>query len=179
MKLIPTYDVLFGVNDTSHFVHEASHRRRDSISLNKFFELTKPKRKWSIINPGFLLAQSYSYFVYGQESGALEDFSLEPFLDKIDVNYVGYDELSVVEKSKLLKRRFRNAIAHCRYQVEIRTQDGRISNDGDVWYAFHDDRPKGDDRIEFSISLPTFGNIIEAAGEHTMKQIKAEQVDGD
>lgn len=175
MKEVPAYDVLFGVNDSSHFLHEASRRRRESISLVELFKETKPKRKWSLVNPGFLLAQSYSYFVYGQEVKALEGFSLVPFLSNIEVTYHDYDQLEGDEKSDLLKRRLRNAIAHCRYQVEIRTQDGKIAKDGDIWYAFHDDRPKGYDRIEFAISLPTFGNIIESAGEHTMNKIKAEQ----
>ena len=180
MKEIPAYDVLFGVNDSSHFLHEASRRRGESISLADLFRETKPKRKWSLVNPGFLLAQSYSYFVYGQEVGALVDFSLAPFLSDFEVSYHGYDQMKDDQKSNLLKRRIRNAIAHCRYQVEIRTLDGKITKDGDVWYTFHDDRQKGGDRIDFAISLPAFGNIIESAGEYTIKKIKAEQGgDGD
>jgi len=175
MKEIPAYDVLFGVNDSSHFLHEASRRRHEPISLYELFQETEHKRKWSLVNPGFLLMQSYSYFVYGHEVRALEGFSLVPFLSDIHVDYDGYGQLDDDKKSRLLKRRLRNAIAHCRYQVEIRTQDGKITKDGDIWYAFHDDRPGGGDRIVFEISLPTFGNIIESAGAHTMKKIRVEQ----
>ena len=175
MKKVSAYDVLFGVNDSSHFLHEASRLRKEPISLVELFRETAPKRKWSLVNPGFILAQSYSYFVYGHEVKALEGFSLVPFLSDIKVTYSGYDQLEDEKKSDLLKRRIRNAIAHCRYQVEIRTEDGKITKDGDIWYAFHDDRPKKDDRIEFEISMPIFGNIIELAGEHTMTKIKAEQ----
>ncbi len=172
MKIIPTYDILMGVNDSSHFLHVAQDNRESDISVSKLFADTSPKRKWSLINPGLLLSQAYAYFVLGQEKKLIENFSLEKFIDQIEVKYCGFDAMSPDSKSQLIKRRLRNAIAHCRYSVVIRTNDGQIEKDGDLWFEFNDDNRNGRDRIDFSMSLPTFGNIIENAGEYTMLKLK-------
>ena len=172
MKTISAYDILIGVNDSSHFLHVAQNNRKSDITVSKLFEDTEAKRKWSLINPGLLLSQAYAYFVFGQEKGLIKDFSLEKFIDQIEVTYSGFDTLNIAEKSNLIKRRLRNAIAHCRYSVVIRTDDGQIKKDGDVWFNFNDYNQKKNDRIDFSMSLPTFGNIIENAGEYTMLKLK-------
>jgi hypothetical protein len=170
MKTIPPYDIIFGVNDTSHFVHTADERRDEKIFLKDFFIETKPKRRWSIVNPGYILSNAYSYFVFAQENRLLDDFLLGQFLPFIKVTYPNYESLDDTQKSKLLKRRIRNAIAHCRYKVEIRTDDGKIRNDGDLWFVFNDE-DRGKDKITMEISLPSFGNLIESAGKYCISKL--------
>jgi hypothetical protein len=174
MKTIDPYSLLMGTNDASHFLH-AAQQRRDDISLSHFIKETGAKRRWSLVNPGIMLAFSYSYFVFGQENGYLDTFSLSPFLETIAVCYPSFDSMSPTDQSTHLKRRLRNSIAHCRYEVQIRTDDGAIHRDGDVWFVFQDSRPNGDDAIQFEMSLPTFGNIVESAGKHCANSIKAQQ----
>ncbi|HSW39152.1 MAG TPA: hypothetical protein VLL97_06635, partial [Acidobacteriota bacterium] len=43
-----------------------------------------------------------------------------------------------------------------------------ITNDGDVWFVFTDHKLDGSDKIKIEMSFPTFGNIVEAAGGHTL-----------
>ena len=171
MKTIPPYDIIFGVNDTSHFVHTANEKRDEEIFLKDFFIETEPKRKWSIVNPGYILSNAYSYFVFAQEKKLLDNFHLEQFLPSIKVTYPNYESLDDAKKSELLKKRIRNAIAHCRYKIEIRTDDGKIGKDGDLWFVFNDEN-RGKDKITMEISFPAFGNLIESAGEFCMRKLR-------
>lgn len=164
MYTVPPYDILHGANDASHFLSIAQRRRSEPTPLCDFFEETKDKRKWSLINPGSMLAISYMYFVFGYERGHLSGFSLIPFLERVTVQYPGYESKTPAEKSDFLKRRLRNAIAHCRYEVQIRTDDGRPRNDSDFWMVFQDQRRSGADVVTFEMTLPTFGNLTEDAG---------------
>ena len=172
MKIIKPYDIIFGVNDMSHFIHSASDQKEGNISLKDFFKQTEQKRKWSIVNPGFVLANAYSYFVFGQEHKLLDKFDLSQFLSSFIVSYPNYKDIEPEKKSKLLKRRLRNAIAHCHYRVEIRTEDGKISKDGNLWFVFEDQKKDGSDKITMEISFPNFGNLIEVAGQHTIKELQ-------
>ncbi|MGD9992368.1 MAG: hypothetical protein AB7S69_03645 [Salinivirgaceae bacterium] len=171
MKEIPGYDIVIGTNDTSHFVHEANSKKSETIPLRDFFENTERKRKWSIVNPGFVLGNAYMYFVYGQEKGLLNDFSIDAFLSNIIIteDKSKYDDC--IDKSDYLKRRLRNSLAHCRYRIEIRSKSQIIENDGDVWFVFSDSN-KGKDKITFEMSFPTFGNLIEKAGQHTLNNLR-------
>jgi hypothetical protein len=60
MITFEAHDILFGVNDMWHFVHETQANKGSSISLQNFLEKTKHKRKWSLINPGSLLSCAYA-----------------------------------------------------------------------------------------------------------------------
>ena len=59
MKTFNPYDVIFGVNDTSHFIHSANEKKNESITIAELFEQTEKKRRWGIINPGFVLSNAY------------------------------------------------------------------------------------------------------------------------
>lgn len=180
MKNIEPYDILFGVNDMWAFVCKAQENRDSSISLQNFFENTEPKRKWSLINPGSLLSCAYAYFVFGYENGILDDFPVgnknaKKFIEEFSVTYDKYKDMTLEAKVSMIKRRLRNSIAHCHYSVEVRTNDGQITKDGDVWYRFEDGEKKdGSDRITMEISLPDFGNIIEDAGKHAYNRLKSD-----
>lgn len=112
------------------------------------------------------------YFVYGQENKILDKFEFKDLLKNSKVNYHRYDSISDDEKCKLLKRRLRNAIAHCRFYIEIRNKSGIIERDGDVWFIFNDENRTGNDKIIFEMSFPTFGNLVENAGAFTMNYLK-------
>jgi hypothetical protein len=166
-----------GANDISHFLHTVEIRKNEKIPLDNFYKETEleKRRMWSLINPGLLLSQAYIYFVYGQEQGLLDDLDISKYFSKISVNYSGYCDLSDIDKSITIRRRVRNAIAHCRYSIEVRTTDGRITKDGDVWFVFTDQKRDGSDKIKIEMSFPTFGNVVEAAGGHTLSKLKAQQ----
>ncbi len=170
MKQLFPHDIIFGVNDTSHFVHEASKRKASGIPLNKFFNETKEKRKWSIVNPGFILSLAYSYLVFGHEKELLKSFNMIKF--NFTVSSLNYSALNDKKKNVYLKRRLRNAIAHCRYEVEIRTDNGEINKDSDVWFVFNDQKDDGTDKFTMSISFPEFGNLIENVGLHCYTELQ-------
>ena len=79
--------------------------------------------------------------------------------------------MSDCKKCTQLKRRLRNSIAHCKYTIEVRTTDGQISNDKDLWFIFEDNNKKGDDPIIMEVNFPTFGNIVEKAGSHCIRKM--------
>jgi len=99
--------------------------------------------------------------------------NVSEFINEFAVTYNRYENMDAKDKAVFLKRRLRNSIAHCHYSVEVRTNDGKINNDRDIWYRFEDESRKGDDKVTMEISFPSFGNIIEDAGEHTIKILKA------
>ncbi|MFO1432427.1 MAG: HEPN family nuclease [Candidatus Competibacteraceae bacterium] len=174
MKTIDNYLLLMGVNDASHFLHIAQERQADTISMRDFFAETEKKRFGSLINPGILMSIAYSYFVFGYELRCLDDFFPSRFLNDIKIQniedknfYTKQDQ----DKWKYLQRRLRNSIAHCRFKVEVRSKPGKIQEDGDVWYVFSDEN-NGKDKIEFAMSFPTFGNIINLAGAHCANKIR-------
>ena len=177
MTKISPHDLIFGVNDTTHFIHEASRRKGDSTSLKRFFIQTEKKRKWSLDNPGFLLAVAYSYLVFGYEKGLLEGFPFGDHLNFFAVTSSTYNDLKDDNKKALeILRRLRNSIAHCRYEVQIRSSNGKIQNDGNVWFVFTDQnlrKPDSSDNIKIEISFPNFGNFIERIGGHCMKKLKS------
>ncbi len=174
MYEISSRDLLLGANDTYYFCHFcSSFRKNKQITISEAFSRTADKRTWGIINPGIILASAYSYFVFGQERGMLKGFpeDLNQFLGKIKVSHKNdinegdkYSNYSQHEKVEYIKRRIRNAIAHCNYRIYITTMDRKIRKDGDLLFVFKDD-DHGKKKVEFRISLPDFGNIVENCGE--------------
>jgi hypothetical protein len=177
MEEITAYDLIFGVNDTSHFVHTANDRKNEEVTLAEFFRQTEDKRRWSIVNPGFILSKAYSYFVFANERNMLNDFEPTDLIAKIKVTdeRQQYSSLSERDKCSELRRRLRNSIAHCRYKIECRTVDGHISKDDDWWFVFHDNNKRGDDHIKMEASLPVFANLVEKAGKHCMGELNTPQ----
>jgi hypothetical protein len=177
MKTFTPYDVIFGVNDTSHFVHTANDRQNEEITLAEFFRQTEGKRKWSIVNPGFILSKAYSYFVFAYEREMLDDFEPTDLITKIKFTdqRQEYNSSSERDKCKQLRRRLRNSIAHCKYIIECRTADGRISKDDDLWFVFEDNNNHRDDHIKIEVSYPVFANLVEGAGKHCMRELKIQQ----
>ncbi|MBN1931019.1 MAG: hypothetical protein JW786_05340 [Desulfobacterales bacterium] len=151
--------------------HEAStNKDNNKSSVQNLFLKTANKRRWSIINPGMILASAYSYFVFGQEKGFLNNYPDDTlvFLSKFKVTHANniddkeYQKKSEYDKCKYIKRRLRNSIAHCKYSLLNKNSDGKIRNDGDLLFNFKDDR-YGKQKVEFEIDLPDFGNIVESA----------------
>ena len=165
-------DVLLGVNDASHFLHYAANNRNESMSVEQLFKDTKEKRRWSIVNPGFILSLAYSYFVFGYERKLIKEFCFQSWLRKITVEHNDFDKMSIKKKSDFLKRRLRNSIAHCSFKVEIRSSSGRIETDGDLWFVFFDENRNGNDKVKIEINLPDFGNILEEVGELCFRKLK-------
>ena len=174
MRTLPPYSTIMGANDVSHFLHTVEERKNEKVPLDQFYRETETekKRMWTLINPGLLLSQAYIYFVYGQEKGLLDGFDISKFFSQITVNYSDYSDLHEREKSKLIRRRLRNSIAHCRYDIEIRTTDGEITKDGDIVFVFTDEKHDKSDKIKFEMNLPTFGNIVEGAGAHILNALR-------
>jgi len=179
MKKFSPYEVLLGVNNMWHFVHQAQLcGNHCPIPMREFYQYVTADLKWSIINPGSVLICAYAYFVYGQEKKLLDDFlssdeGKEAFLAKFTVADTSYEKLtSNKEKVDYIKRRLRNSLAHCRYSVEVRTESGKIRNDGDVYYVFEDEDGKGGNKTKIEISFPSFANIIQATGKFGFKKLK-------
>ncbi|MDD2259433.1 MAG: hypothetical protein PHU13_03520 [Acholeplasmataceae bacterium] len=159
MREINKYEVLFGMNDTEFFVNEAIDEKNEETSLKDFINLTKPKRKWSVINPGFMIGVAHCYL------GALFESNF-----KIDFQNIDFTSLKVIRIGA--KRRFnenkdkiralRNAIAHHNYKVY---EELSIINDSRFSIQFIDGNPRiKDDFVEFSMSMIDFFNFISECG---------------
>ena len=198
MKEITWSDLLMGTNDSMHVLHEiskhaAAYRNLEkspddglSKSVNEglkqtigdFINSTEDKRRWSILIPGLLMAQSYMYFVVGHEAGLLKGLEIKGngiFIFKNDELQLKSGE---TEDSGIL-RHLRNAIAHARYKFYITNPNGDIENFGDISIEFKDFVPNDNDPndeskyyCEFHTTFSDFGNFIETAGK--MAYIKAE-----
>ena len=169
MKKIPDFDIIMGMNDTSHFIHNINifQKKNENITLKNYISETSEKRKWSLNNPGFLLGTAYMYFVFGQEKELLKDYDIKEFLPKIKILEIqgkNNKDLHKVDIGDFIKIKLRNAIAHCSYNIEIRSKSNRIENDGQLWFVFEDEYGEG--KVKFEMSFPTFGNLVEKAGTH-------------
>lgn len=159
-----------GINDSSHFLHKANDFRESSISVNSLFKRTENKRSWGIINPGFILAQSYMYFVFGYENNLLNGFSIDRFIEDIKVESKNYKNSK--NRSDYLLRRLRNSIAHSRVDIIIISEDGKIHKDGDVHFIFEDNNKKKNDYIKIDMDFSVFANLIEESAEYQFKELE-------
>lgn len=173
MKEISLNDLIIGMNDSLSVLHLASDRRKDQdYSTFDLYESTKSKRRWSIINPGLIMAQSYMYFVVGHESDLLDDYpSSEKSIKLITQFSFKNDEYQTKKgesRIQAIKRHLRNSISHARYRFYINTPTGEITRDGDLIIVFEDYKPGNSTNkyhCEFEITFPAFANLIEDTGE--------------
>jgi hypothetical protein len=178
MKKIPLNDIIIGMNDSLAVLHMANDKRNDqNFSTYDLYESTKNKRRWSIINPGLVMAQSYMYFVVGHESGFLDDFPSSDktikFINQFSFHNDEYQIKKGENKIEAIKRHLRNSISHSRYNFFINTPSGEIHKDGDLIIVFEDYYPKNNGKehyCKFQISFPDFANLIESTGEMTFNK---------
>jgi len=183
MKKISLNDLIIGMNDSLAVLHLASDKRNDqNFTTYDLYESTKNKRRWSIINPGLIMAQSYMYFVVGQESGLLVDFPSSgqtiKFINQFSFHKDDYQTKKDENKTDAIKRHLRNSIAHSRYSFFINNPLGQITKDGDLIIVFEDYYPKNDSKehyCKFEISFPDFANLIESTGEMIFKKTTPQQ----
>lgn len=173
MKKISLNDLIIGMNDSLAVLHMASDRRSDqNFTTYDLYESTKNKRRWSIINPGLIMAQSYMYFVVAHESGMLDNFPSSKetikFIHQFSFHNDEYQIRKDENKTEAIKRHLRNSIAHSRYSIFVDTPSGKITKDGDLIIVFEDYFPKNNSKehyCKFQISFPDFANLIEITGE--------------
>jgi len=166
------------MNDSLAVLRLASDKRNDqNFTTHDLYESTKNKRRWSIINPGLIMAQSYMYFVVGHESGLLLDFPSSDQAIKLIHQFSFHNDDYQIKKGEnktdAIKRHLRNSISHSRYSFFIITPSGQISKDGDLIIVFEDYFPKNDSKehyCKFKISFPDFANLIESTGEMIFKK---------
>lgn len=158
MKKIEVVDILFGMNDTEHFVNEAISCQNRDKKVSEIISNTEKKRKWSILNPGFWIGVAHCYL------GALKELSNNSFDYPTlpDIKILKEGSLHQCKHDKDFVRRLRNSISHHTYHI---LEDELVSDDSRFSFIFKDYNPGNNkDFIEFEIPVIGFINFVSKCG---------------
>lgn len=158
IRKIEKANILFGMNDTEHFINEITKVKDSSVSVQDVYEKTKSKRKWSLLNPGFMIGVAHCYLGALKETKNVnwEIITLPKFT-------IDDGEKHTINSNMKFIRRLRNSIAHHNYYIE---EDSEIDNDSRFVIVFTDMNPKNnDDFITFRVGMIDFFNLVSNCGK--------------
>ncbi|MBC6490686.1 hypothetical protein ACFSQD_00915 [Flavihumibacter stibioxidans] len=166
-------DILIGVNDSFSVLHRVHDNQvHGKKTIDQILLETNEKRKWTVLNPGIRMAQSYIYFVFGQEkklfsklSEDIEKLLLEKF------NFVNNDRQKKKDESDIeaTLRHLRNSIAHAKYTFKMLNQSVNHSREIEIVFEdFEYDNKKKEKKYycRFKINYYEFEYLVEQLGSH-------------
>ena len=163
MKKIEKRDILKGICDSSYFLHHANERRESLKPIKKLFVDTQLKRNWGVINPGFILAQAYMYFVYGYENKLINSFDFMSYEENIIIDS---QESIKINKNEFILHGLKNALINSTVDISSRYDDGEIHRYSDIVFIFTDYNKGSNNPVRFEIDFVTLAIIIENTDTH-------------